>query len=96
MYNILNGTTTDNIYFNISSSPVSINIFFEGTVTIYNVEMTEKLHENKINLKEYKKDQVIQPAVLNLMLFSTLTGSKEKYLAENGVLNVQCEVTTEK
>jgi hypothetical protein len=81
------------IYLGITSTAVSEPILFEANVAIFDAKITEKLHEAHFSLKEYQKDQAIRPTDLNLVLFSTLINSKDRYLAENGVLNVQGEVT---
>jgi hypothetical protein len=85
----------ENIYFAINSTPFSESIFFDATVTILDATRTEFLHVAKWPLTEYKKDQVILTAGRFLMPFATLTDftQRYKYLAENGVLNVQCEVS---
>ncbi len=87
--------SSGSIYFSIISNiPVCEAIFFDTSVAILDATSTEKLHEAKGPFFKYDKGSIIQPGTLNLMPFSTLSGSKEKYLAENGVLNVRCEVTS--
>jgi hypothetical protein len=87
------GSRFDNIYFVMISTPASKDIFFEGTVAIFDAKMTEKLHEAKIATTKYPKSKEIDSGSLHLMSFSKLTNSKERYLAENGILNVRYEVT---
>jgi hypothetical protein len=82
----------DDIYFKIDSTPVAESIVLEANVAVFDAKMKEKLHEAKFILKEYQKGQKFCPLSLNLMDVSSLTEYKEKYLAENGVLNVRCVV----
>ncbi len=82
----------DDIYFKIDSTPVAESIVLEANVAVFDAKMKEKLHEAKFILKEYEKGQKFYPTALNLMDVSSLTEYKEKYLAENGVLNVRCVV----
>jgi hypothetical protein len=83
----------EDILFKISSTPVAESIVLEANVAVFDAKLKEKLHEAKFILKEYEKGQKIETMAEYIMLFSRLTNSKERYLAENGVLNVQCEVT---
>ncbi len=88
------GSAGSILFYIDSATPVSETIFFEATVAIFDATMTEKLHEAKSAFTKHENGSIIQPGFLNLMPFSTLNSSKEKYLAENGVLNVRCEVTS--
>jgi hypothetical protein len=86
-------STYNNIHVSIDSTPVAEPILFEANVAILDGKMSDTLQKAEVALTKFEKNQKIQPAALNLMDFSTLTGSKERYLADNGVLNVRCEVT---
>jgi hypothetical protein len=79
-------------YFTINSTAVAERVLFEANVQILDAKMKEKLHEANFSLREYEKGQKIQPPGIHLIPLSTVTDSKEKYLAQNGVLNVRCEV----
>ncbi len=84
----------EDIYFKISSTPVEKSVVLKGNVAFFDAKMKEKLHELNFNLKEYQKGRRIEIKTAYFVQFSTLIDSKERYLAENGVLNVQCEVTS--
>jgi hypothetical protein len=80
-------SSSNNLQFNIESTPVSEAIFFEASVALLDSQMTGKLHEEKFALTGYQKCQKIQPEK-SMVKFSMLTTSK------NLVLNVRCEVTS--
>ncbi len=51
--------------------------------------VTEKLKIKKIPLRKYEKDQEFQPFRWDVMNFDELEKRDEKYLTEDGALNIQ-------